>query len=276
PALPEDGDLRTLLLGDGPWPGLAPFTAGNFLSEWPGVEPRRLAARDPHAAAAELLEGTGLADRVIEGATLDRWPAAQRGYVRTRTGRALAAWKRDDEGRITLYATRHVYRDQAGHLLPLAMVASEWILERVFRPAAEVSWAAGTLRVEGDVVRKGARLVAYVEDEDGRRKSLVSAQIEKDGAMTVPLEARPDGVVVVGRRGNLPWISVSRLAAHAGSRSSAPAGPPEPVPATRTGPLPRSAPAPGTPERTPTRPADAPDDETPTVAPPTAPLPRRP
>ena len=219
-----DRGLEALLVGTAKAPGLARFAASRFLSEAPASSPRRLRATDPVAAAAELLDGLHLAPEVTRGAVLDRWPAADRGYLRTRTGRALAAWRRTADGRVALYGTRLVYRDQAGHLLPLAEAATRALLEAVFAAPPTVRWDGRRLTVTGPGVVEGQTVVVAADGKDGRRRTLATATVGPGGAVTLRPSKRPDRVVVSGFHNGIPRYAEVRLAAAPNTTPPAPAG----------------------------------------------------
>lgn len=127
--------------------GLAVFTARRFFSEASVPAPRFLDDDlTPEAAAAALLEGSGLDPVETAGAHLHPWPAA-RGYLRSGTGRPLAAFDTDDDGRIRPYIDEAVYREQFVHLVPRAVEVTRSLLDWIWPAWPELTYdaAAGTL-----------------------------------------------------------------------------------------------------------------------------------
>ncbi|WP_434416435.1 hypothetical protein [Nannocystis pusilla] len=127
--------------------GLAVFTARRFLSEASVPAPRFLDDDlSPEAAAAELLQGSRLDPAEVEGARLQPWPAA-RGYIQSGTGRPLAAFDTDDDGRVRPYVDEAVYREQFVHLAPRAIEVTRSLLDWLWPTWPELSFdaAAGNL-----------------------------------------------------------------------------------------------------------------------------------
>ncbi|MEM6296598.1 MAG: hypothetical protein AAGA54_35355 [Myxococcota bacterium] len=167
--------LHQHLLGYGEYQGLTRFAATNFWSESSLPAPKALdtslSATD--AAAALIGEGAGLAEAELDGAELSPWPAPQ-GYLRSGTGRGLAAFDTDEEGRIRLFLDRRVYRDQAAHLIPAGIEASASVLDLLFPafPDTTVDFEAGIIDID---LREGLHapvLTVLVEDETGLRTPL--------------------------------------------------------------------------------------------------------
>lgn len=160
PLSPRDAAKRTTplaptlhqhLLGHGAYQGLTRYTATQFWSESSLPEPRALSAElDPEAAAAALIgEGHGLDPAEVEGATLTPWPAPT-GYLRSTSGRGLAAFDTDEEGRIRLFLDRRIYRDQAAHLIPAGIEASASVLDLLFPafPGHTVDFDTGVIDLD--------------------------------------------------------------------------------------------------------------------------------
>ncbi|MCY1069560.1 hypothetical protein OV090_32765 [Nannocystis sp. RBIL2] len=122
--------------------GLAVFTARRFLSE-ASVPPPRFLDDDltPEAAAAELLQGSRLDPAELAGARLHPWPAA-RGYIQSGTGRPLAAFDTDDDGRVRPYVDEAVYREQFVHLAPRAIEVTRSLLDWMWPTWPELSFDA--------------------------------------------------------------------------------------------------------------------------------------
>lgn len=133
--------------------GLIDATARRFFSESSLPPPQSIdPTASPIDAAAQLLgEEAHLAETTRAGAVLAPWPAPS-GYLRTGTGRPLAAFSTLGDGRIQLYLDRVVYRDQTQHLLPLARNASIALLDLMISPvpAIRVDAQGGTLELELD------------------------------------------------------------------------------------------------------------------------------
>ena len=172
---PPDGVplARTLvghLLGEDGYDGLATLANQRFFSESSVPAPKFLDdALSPSEAAAELLgDGHGLAPAEVDGAVLSPWPA-QRGYLLSPTGRALAAFDVDVEGRIRPYLDEACYREAAATLLPEAA--------RVTASLLDLLWPAWPqTRREGEAIVltipewAAAELTVMIEDDAGERR----------------------------------------------------------------------------------------------------------
>lgn len=143
--------LHQHLLGHGDYAGLTRYTATRFWSESSLPEPQALSRElDAEAAAAALIgEGHGLDPAEIAGATLSPWPATT-GYLRSSSGRGLAAFDTDEEGRIRLFLDRRIYRDQAAHLIPAGIEASASVLDLLFPafPGHTVDFDTGVIDID--------------------------------------------------------------------------------------------------------------------------------
>ncbi len=199
---PPTDDLLGLLFGPN---GLARFTASRHLSE--GTLPRARAIdpdQDGRSAATQLLAHAdhGLSNAETNGAYLAPWPADD-GYLRNPAGRALAAWSRGTDGRVTLYLDRRVLRDQALGLLPVATSAATGLFDLIFPAWPSASFDAATNRY---VISppSGTRSAEVIVASDGpdrvralhRRVVLRSAD---DSAIdrVVPDGVKPEAVVLV-------------------------------------------------------------------------------
>lgn len=160
PLSPRDASKRTgplaptlhqHLLGHGGYAGLTRYTATHFWSESSLPQPQAVSRElDAEAAAAVLVgEGHGLDPAEIAGATLSPWPATT-GYLRSTSGRGLAAFDTDEEGRIRLFLDRRIYRDQAAHLIPAGIEASASVLDLLFPafPGHTVDFDTGVIDVD--------------------------------------------------------------------------------------------------------------------------------
>ncbi len=134
------------LLGEGAYEGVANLAARRFLSESSVPAPKHLEdTLSPTEAATALLGDEHHLDPAeVEGAVLAPWPA-QRGYILSPTGRALAAFDTDLDGRIRPYLDETCYRDAAATLLPAAAAATTSLLDLLWP-----EWPAS--RRDGDAV----------------------------------------------------------------------------------------------------------------------------
>lgn len=164
--------LHQHLLGAGDYPGLSRLTSEHFWSESSLPAPRNVPLTlDAEAAAAYLVgDNPGLAIAELEGAHLTPWPATT-GYLRSSTGRGLAAFDTDEEGRLRLFLDRRIYRDQAAHLIPAGVEASASVLDLLFPafPDVDVDFDAGIIDLD---LREGLHdpvLTVSMEDGQGQR-----------------------------------------------------------------------------------------------------------
>lgn len=180
------------VLGDDGFEGLASVAGHRFLSEQSVPEPRVLPPRlDAQEAAAALLEGSGLAEVETAGARMAPWPASE-GYLLSGAGRPLAAFEVDDVGQVRLYLERRIFRDQAGHLLPLAIDVSRSVLD-LLMPAFPPARREGS-----DVVVDLTGLEHYIdpklhvltEDASGQRTIVRRVRLVPGGKSRAP-EALP-------------------------------------------------------------------------------------
>lgn len=153
--------------------GVAVTASSRFLSEGTLPEPQVLDPDLDGVAAAEvLLAGSGLADNELQGARLSPWPSST-GYVLSAKGRPLAAFSTDATAQTSVVLDRRVYRDQIGHLVPMAIDASRSIVDLVF-PA----WPTTIHHPGGDVLEVDAtalpgvdpKLSILIEAPDGQRR----------------------------------------------------------------------------------------------------------
>lgn len=213
-------DLHALLLGDGQREGIIAFAGRRFLSDGSLPPPRVIEEELDAAAAAQLLLGedrAGLLEVEVEGAVLAPWPA-DAGYLRNGAGRALAAFARDDDGVVRLYLDRHVLRQQALALLPVAVSASERVLDVLFPAWPESTWdeASDVLEIEADPRLHDPELVVAIERPDGTRtvhrrvrlldqrsriRDVTPASLPESATMVLVLRAkRDDGMPIVIER----------------------------------------------------------------------------
>jgi len=140
---PASKDPGALAMPEGTgYEGLAVFTARRFMSEASVPAPRHLdEGLTPEAAAAELLQASRLDLVELQGARLHPWPAA-RGYIQSGTGRPLAAFDTDDDGRVRPYVDEAVYREQFVHLAPRAIEVTRSLLDWIWPTWPELSFDA--------------------------------------------------------------------------------------------------------------------------------------
>jgi hypothetical protein len=218
------------LLGDPDrgYEGLAVLAGRRYLSESSVPSPRYLEPTlTPSEAAAALLapdraddpdaSGVELDPVEIDGAVLSPWPA-ERGYLLSPTGRALAAFDTDLEGRIRLYLDETCYRDAAAFLLPAASDATRSILDLLWPawPATRRTGDALVLTTPTDWA--GANLMVQIEAPNGERRPLAEHPLNVGGETTIALgleqlsaEERAILVLRAERPGGVPVILEQRL-----------------------------------------------------------------
>lgn len=153
--------------------GVAVTAGARFLSEGTLPAPQRL---DPGLSATEaadvLLAGSGLLEVETAGAELTPWPSDS-GYLVSAQGRPLAAFTTDDLDRVQLVLDRRVYRDQVGHLVPLAIDASRSIVDLIFPafPELEIHPGGNVLELDAsDLPGTEPVLTILIEDRTGQRR----------------------------------------------------------------------------------------------------------
>ena len=163
--------LRGHFLGDPSYEGLAVFTGRRFLSEHSLPEPRFLEPeQSPAEAAALLLTGADLDATEITGATLSPWPAP-RGYVKTITGRPLAAFDTDDLGRVRTFIDEAVYREQFSQLAPRAIAATRSLIDWMWPSWPELLYdaAGGTLDLAIAAELQEPEMLVFTQTAEGER-----------------------------------------------------------------------------------------------------------
>jgi hypothetical protein len=159
-------------LGEGSHEGLAYLAGRRFFSESSVPAPAFLdETLSPSEAAAKLLGDDHQLDAAeITGAVLSPWPATQ-GYLLSPTGRALAAFDTDLDGRIRPYLDEICYRDAASILLPAAAATTTSLLDLLWPAWPET-------RVGGDAITltipdwTSAELTVLIENGAGERRVL--------------------------------------------------------------------------------------------------------
>lgn len=171
-ARPLAPTLHQHLLGHGEYPGLTRFTQAHFWSESSIPQPVAVSPELSPAQAAVVVVGEtpGLDPTELDGAELSPWPA-EAGYLRSSSGRGLAAFDTDDEGRIRLFLDRRIYRDQAAHLIPAGIEASASILDLVFPafPEHTVAFDTGVIDLDLSSGPYQPVLTVLTEDAAGAR-----------------------------------------------------------------------------------------------------------
>lgn len=120
-------------------PSIPRWVSHHFISPALFPQPRTLdLTLDPQQAANELLAGVELHLRSAErdGLMLDPWPA-RAGYLRTASGRVLAAYQRDSKGALRLFEDEAVLAENAEQLLGLAAASSVFLLNRAWQAPPE-------------------------------------------------------------------------------------------------------------------------------------------
>lgn len=157
--------------------GLATFAATRFLSAGrlppPVALSQDLTAED---AAATLLVDSGLDPVETEGAKLAPWPATA-GYLLTATGRPLAAFERDDFGRIRTFLDEAVFRDTLALVLPQALGTSRSLLDHLWPafPPATHNLTAGTLEFDVPATIVQPELLIARQNTDAERTLVVKS-----------------------------------------------------------------------------------------------------
>jgi hypothetical protein len=191
--------VETLLghmLGDGSGSGLAGeglagLAGRHFFSESSVPAPKHLdPTLSPSAAATALLGADHqLHADEVDGATLSPWPS-ETGYLLSATGRPLAAFDTDVEGRIRPYIDETCYRDQATLLLPAAVDATRSILDLLWPAWPEMQRAGKTLRLTIPTWAT-AELAIVIESDNGDRRHIVTHALAVGAENAIPLATKP-------------------------------------------------------------------------------------
>lgn len=166
-------------LGGPTYEGLAVFTGRRFLSEHSVPEPQFIEPElTAEKAAAQLLAGADLDPGEVAGATMSPWPAP-RGYIKTVTGRPLAAFDTDDVGRVRPYIDEAVYREQFAQLVPRAVEASRSLLDWLWPSWPELTYdaAAGTLDLEVAADLQSPEVLVFTQTAEGQRTIVQKVQL---------------------------------------------------------------------------------------------------
>ena len=165
------GGLRGHFLGDAAYEGLAVFTGRRFFSEHSVPAPRFIEPTlDPAQAAAVLLSDVDFDADEQKGAVLSPWPA-ERGYLKTVTGRPLAAFDTDDLGRVRPFIDEAVYREQFAQLVPRAIEASRSLVDWMWPSWPELLYdaATGNLDLEIAADLQDPELLVFTQTAEGQR-----------------------------------------------------------------------------------------------------------
>jgi hypothetical protein len=262
--------VREVLLGDGTREGLVALAATHFFSDGRLPPPRVLdRALDPGAAAAAWLgdDAAGLDPAERDGAVMQPWPA-EAGYLRSKTGRALAAWSADDTGLVRGYLDRRVLREHALVLLPAAVQASVDTLELLWPqwPTTQHDTAANLVEIDADPTLADRELLVLVEDAEGQRTVArrIALLAGRSRVRDVSPAALPEGahvvLVLTGTRADGQRIAIERRL-DAAARPGPAAAPVDSTPAETTTveapPADATPTAPAPADATPTEPAPA-------------------
>jgi len=251
--------LQGHFLGDAGYEGLAVFTGRRFFSEGSLPAPMFLEPTiTAEQAATLLLAGADLEASELQGAVLSPWPAT-RGYVKTQTGRPLAAFDTDDIGRVRPFIDEAVYREQFAQLVPRGVEASRSLIDWLWPtwPELRHDAAAGhvDLRIAEDL--QEPVLLVFTQTAEGQRTIQQKVQL-RPGAdnrvLGLPKLADDQRTVIVlraRRSSGEPLILEHVLGAESKTFGVVPAPAPPPPP-----PLPEPEP-----EAAPT-PVEAPAEET--------------
>lgn len=179
------------VLGEGQYEGIATLAGRHFFSESSVPAPQFLDATISASKAASVLLGADhwLDPAEVEGAVLSPWPA-QRGYLLTSTGRALAAFDTDLDGRIRLYLDETCYRDQAAQLLPAAADVTRSVFDLLWP-----EWPQMRRRDHNVVLSipdwASAELSVLIEADNGDRRELARHPLEVGADNDISLDS-PD------------------------------------------------------------------------------------
>ena len=197
---PVADSVEELILGGPDWEGLGTIAGQRFFSESSlpaaAMIPDQLS---PVAAATRLLapheDTTTLAVIELKGAHLAPWPAPS-GYLRSSTGRVLAAFDHDTEGKTRLYLDSGVFREQATTLLPLAVEASRSLLD-ILWPDIAIEWTGKkqiALSAPADV--RDLTVTVFHEDPSGHRTNVLHRS-SATSAVRIILPDLSEGVLAV-------------------------------------------------------------------------------
>lgn len=186
--------------------GLGIFTAGRFFSDSSVPSPAYIDPEaDPEEAARALIGETLIDPIEAKGARLSPWPA-ESGYLLTSTGRPLAAFDTDAEGRIRPFIDNAVADNQMQVLLPKAASTTRSLLDFVFPgwPALHYDPAGRTINFVLDASIVEPELLLLHQDGAGRRTirrkvKLLPGEDNQVGDLPKTAEAERAVLVLRGR-----------------------------------------------------------------------------
>lgn len=194
--LPLTQTLLGHALGDGSGTGLvgeglAGLAGRHFFSESSVPAPKQLDPTLSASAAATALLGDDhqLHADEVDGATLSPWPS-ERGYLLSATGRPLAAFDTDHEGRIRPYIDETCYRDQATLLLPAAVDATRSILDLLWPAWPQMQQVGKTVRLTIPAWAT-AELAVVIEADNGDRRQVATHTLTVGTENAITLTAKP-------------------------------------------------------------------------------------
>jgi len=196
--------LRGHFLGDAGYEGLAVFTGRRFFSERSLPAPQFLEPETPaDKAAAQLLVGADIDPGELEGAVLSPWPA-ERGYLKTATGRPLAAFDTDDLGRVRPFIDEAVYREQFAQLIPRGVEASRSLIDWLWPtwPELRLDAAAGFVDLQVPEDWQDPVLLVFTQTAEGQRTIQQKVQLRAGGGnriLNLPKLADDQRTVIVLR-----------------------------------------------------------------------------
>lgn len=184
--------------------GLGVFTAGRFFSESSVPSPAYIEPETgPEEAAAALIGETRIDPIEAKGARLSPWPA-ESGYLLTATGRPLAAFDTDDEGRIRPYIDNAVADNQMQVLLPKATATTRSLLDFLFPgwPAINYDAKGRTINFVLDASIVEPELLLVHQDGAGVRTTRRKVKLlpgEDNQVRDLPQTAEAERIVLVLR-----------------------------------------------------------------------------
>jgi hypothetical protein len=97
--------------------------------------------------------------------------AGVRGYLKTATGRPLAAYDTDELGRVRCYIDEAVYREQFAQLIPRAVDASRSLIDWLWPSWPELTYdaVAGHVDLAVDAALQAPEVLVFTQDPAGVR-----------------------------------------------------------------------------------------------------------
>lgn len=172
--IPLTSTLLGHLLGDAAYEGLATQASQRYFSESSVPAPQFIESTlTAQEAATALLQPQSGEQPTIdaveaEGAMLSPWPS-DRGYLLSSTGRALAAFDLDLDGRVRLYLDEGVYREQATALVPEVVDVTRSLLDLLWPAWPDMFVSSNDAKLTIPETWTGGRLITFVETAKGER-----------------------------------------------------------------------------------------------------------